>query len=56
MVVALVDRIGYLWCSDCAARLDKVGRPVYHDAAPHNAEACDHCERVVNQPKVATAA
>jgi hypothetical protein len=46
-IVAVVDLVGYLWCSECARRLDKVGQPVYHDAAPHNAESCESCGKVV---------
>jgi hypothetical protein len=39
-IVAVVDRMGYLYCSPCARRLEKTGLPVYAGAT-HSDEPCD---------------
>jgi hypothetical protein len=46
--VGLVDRLGYIFCSDCATRLDKTGDPVWARSAPHNTDPCESCHRPLN--------
>lgn len=55
-VVGYVDRLGYLWCSECveddtlSERLKGLGA-VRADAGPHNEEPCERCGvRLLDQP------
>jgi hypothetical protein len=39
-IVAVIDRLGYLYCAECARRLEKEGTHVYAGAT-HSDEPCD---------------
>jgi len=51
MIVAYIDRLGYLRCHIChEAGAEHYPGPFYevhHDAAPHNEEPCEECGRIV---------
>lgn len=55
-VFGYVDRLGYLYCIDCAARRDVATEPTTTDGyprpvqhAPHTDEPCDGCGQILRR-------
>lgn len=48
-VVAVIDNLGRLYCSDCAAELNAIGDAVYFGSHPHSLESCDRCGKPVEK-------